>query len=104
MSATTAQTLPPQPVQPPADLPGNAPVMAQPKHPCRCSVVGVMHMIGELQNLIGERSDISPEIKAVLAAEIAAKSSNAAQVDLHVVDHANGDSSIHIHVKQVKLG
>ena len=78
--------------------------MAQPKHPCRCAVVGLMHMKGELQNLISAHPDISPELKAVLVAEVASRTSNAAQVDLHVVDHANGDSSGHWHVKSVNLG
>ena len=104
MSETTDQKLPPNPILPPANLPDNAPTMAQPKHPCRCSILGVMHLRDELQGLIANHPDVSPELKAVLAAEIASKTSNAAQVDLHVVDHANGDSSIHIHVKQVKLG
>ena len=67
-------------------------------------MLGVMHTIADLQKLVKDHPEISPELKAVLAAELAAKTSNAAQVDLHVVDHANGDSSIHIHVKQVKLG
>jgi hypothetical protein len=99
-----ARVLPPRPVQPPAGLPKNALTGPTAKHPCRCAILGLTHIVDQLQQLIAAREDISPEIRAVLKAEIAAKTSNAAKVDLHVVDHANGDSSIHIHVAQVKLG
>ena len=85
-------------------VPDYAPKIEVGKHPCRCSIAGAMHMIPDLQKIIAAKSDVSDELKAVIASEIAAKKSNAAQVDLHVIDHANGDSSIHIHVKQVQLG
>jgi len=98
------QKLPPDPIPLPKDVPPNSPIVAQPKHPCRYSVIGLTHLKTELQNMIATHPEISKELKAVLAAELAGKTSNAASVDLHVVDHANGDSSIHLHVKQIKLG
>lgn len=99
-----AKVLPPLPVNPPADLPKTAPVMPAIKHPCRCSILGTMHTKDQLQEIVSKRADISDELKAVILAEIKSKTSNAAQVDLHVIDHDNGDSSICIHVKQVALG
>ena len=103
-TSTTFVQLPPKVVQPPADLPKTAPVMPAVKHPCRCAILGTTHTIAQLQEIIAQREDISAELKAVIKAEIAAKTSNAAQVDMHVMDHANGDSSILIHIKQVTLG
>jgi hypothetical protein len=100
----TIQRLPPAPIQPPGDLPANVPTVQQAKHPCRYSILGLMHTIADLQKLVKDHPELSPEMKAVVASELASKTTNAAQVDLHVVDHSNGDSSIHIHVKQVKLG
>ena len=96
--------LPPRPVPVPDDLPPNGLTLPPIKHPCRCSILGTMHTVAELRNIIAARDDISDELKAVVLAEVAQKTSNAAKVDMHVVDHANGDSSIHIHVAQIKLG
>jgi len=82
----------------------NLPTMDKVKHPCRCSILGTKHLIADLKLLIQKREDISDELKSVILAEIDSKKSNAAQVDMHVVDHTNGDSSIHIHVKNIDLG
>lgn len=102
--AQPPKVLPPVPVQPPKNMPKNMLTGPTVKHPCRCAILGLMHITEQLQQLIAAREDISPELKAVLKAEIDSKNSNAAKVDMHVIDHANGDSSIHIHVKKVTLG
>lgn len=98
------QTLPPKPIAPPAELKDHQPTMPEVKHPCRVAIVGHMDGIANLRKAIAARSDLSDSIKAMVDEEIAARTSNAAQVHLHVVDHPNGDTSIHFHVKKVKLG
>ena len=103
-ASNVATVFPPKTISPPEGLPKNAPVMPEIKHPCRCAILGTTHSIDQLKQILDKREDISDEIKAVIKAEISNKTSNAAQVDMHVVDHANGDSSIVIHVKQVTLG
>ena len=74
------------------------------KHPCRCAIVGTMQIKSALQEIVGRRGDIHPGLKQFLNDEIAAKTTPAAEIHLHVVDHANGDSSGSWHVKAVKMG
>jgi hypothetical protein len=73
------------------------------KNPTRFSIMGKMHMIAELQQIVANAPGVDPEYKALILAELARVTTNAAQIDLHVVDHQEG-TSIAIHIKPVKLG
>lgn len=94
--ATTTKT---QPIFP-ASVPQFAPV----KHPLRFAIAGKMHMIQSLKDSIGADSGIPDHYKALLHAELTGMKSNAAQVDLHVVDHADGGVSVQMHIKPIQLG
>lgn len=47
---------------------------------------------------------IPDHYKAVIQSELDGLKSNAAQVDVHVVDHPNGDISFSGHIKPIQLG
>ena len=85
-------------------IPANVPQFEPVKNPVRFAIHGKKHMTGPLATLISEMKEISPHFKAMIQAELANVKTNAAQVDLHVVDHANGDISIQAHIKQIQLG
>jgi hypothetical protein len=74
------------------------------KHPLRFCISGRQHMIQPLKDLISADANIPDHFKAVLSAEIDNIKTNAAQVDLHVVDHADGGISFQGHIKPIQLG
>lgn len=78
-----------------------APITA--KHPLRYSIAGVTHTKEELKKIIAG-ADIPDWLKTGMAIAVDAKKTAAACLDLHVVDHANGDESGTWHVKGVHLG
>jgi len=98
-AAVPATTTKPQP-----ELPDHAPRFAEVKHPLRFAIHGKKHMIGPLKDLIRSIAEVPDEYKSLLHAELDSLKTNAAQVDLHVVDHANGDISVHAHIKPIQLG
>ena len=85
-------------------IPSNVPIPVAPKHPLRFGISGRQHMIPQLKQAIADDQKIPAEYKTVILRELDLRKSNAAQVDLHVVDHENGDTSIHIHIKEITLG
>lgn len=91
--------------QPPSGINANVPHPPPVKDPTRFSIKGKMHMIPELQAIVSAASGVDPEYKALIQAELSrSRPGNAAQVDLHVVDHADGGTSVAIHIKPVTLG
>ena len=61
-------------------------------------------MIEPLKGLISAIPEIPDQYKALLHSELDSIKTNAAQVDLHVVDHADGSISIQGHIKPIQLG
>jgi len=61
-------------------------------------------MVSNLKDLVTGIAEIPDHYKAVIHAELNNLKSNAAEIDLHVVDHANGDISIQAHIKPIQLG
>ena len=71
------------------------------KHPLREGILGLEHTIAELKVMVA-KMDIHAGLVAWIMDELDAKEKagfSAAIVDLHVLDHANGDSGIAAHVQ-----
>jgi hypothetical protein len=94
-----ATTTKPQP-----ELPPNAPRFAPQKHPLRFAITGKQHLIAPLKELISATPEIPDHYKTLIHAELDRIKTTAAQVDLHVVDHADGGISIQGHIKPIHLG
>lgn len=64
-----------------------------------------MHLIPDLKKLVTEIPELPQHYKDFIIHELDNTiKTNAAQVDLHVVDHADGSISIQGHIKPIKLG
>ncbi len=84
--AVPATTLRPQP-----ELPASLPQFKPQKHPLRFAVPGKIHLIPNLKSAINALPEIPDHYKALLHHELDNTiKTNAAQIDLHVVDHADG--------------
>ncbi len=80
------------------------PVPITHRSPVRFAINGKQHMVGELQGIIATTPGMTPEYAALIQSEIARRTTPAARVDLHVVDHDDGGTSVHIHIKPIALG
>ena len=87
-----------------AGAPKNLLTIKPVKHPLRFSIQGKKHLISNLKEMIAADAIIPDHYKAALAAELEKIKTNAAEVDLHVVDHADGGISFAGHVKPISLG
>jgi len=86
-------------------LPKEAPQFAAQKHPLRFAILGKMHLIPDLKKLVTDHPELPEHYKAFIIHELDNTiKTNAAQVDLHVVDHADGGISIQGHIKPIQLG
>ena len=109
MSETANPSSTPKPVPsttnaPQPEMPPHIPQFAPVKHPLRFAINGVQHLMQPLKDLIASDAGIPDEYKALIKYELDKKTSNGGVVHCHVLDHANGDSSIVIHIGQIKLG
>ncbi len=99
-----------QPITPPdlqalaSKISANVPKPEPGPNVTRFAILGKQHLMGELQANIEAMPEVPSEYKALIASELDKKMSAAARVDLHVIDHGNGDTSIHAHIKQIHLG
>ncbi len=89
---------------PTEDINAKVPRPVDVKSPIRFSISGKQHLIPNLQSIIESDATVAPEYKTVILSELSRQKSNAAQVDLHVVDHNDGGTSVAIHIKPVNLG
>ena len=86
------------------EIEAHAPKFAPVKHPLRLAIHGRKHLVQPLKDMIAADTNIPAHYRDMLHAEIGNLTSNAAQVDLHIVDHADGSVSIQAHIKPVLLG
>ena len=84
--------------------PTQIPQVVLPKHPCRYSIEGTVHTIADLKTIVQDDPDLSDALKDFLASELDAVKSNAAELDLHLVDQPQGGISLHIHIAPRHLG
>lgn len=108
-SATKSVSSTPQPVpatttKPQPTLPENVPQFALQKHPLLFAIHGKKHLIEPLKELIAADANLQEPYKALLNHELSFVKTNAAEIDLHVVKHENGDVSFVGHVKRIQLG
>lgn len=107
-TAVIAETETPPVVAPAKPYPEwqeHAPRFEAAKNPLRFGIHGKIHLVKELKTLIADLSVIPDHYKTVIQHELENTiKTNAAQVDLHVVDHADGGISIHGHIKPIQLG
>ncbi len=88
----------------PKDAPKNMPKLAPVTHPVLFAIYGKKHLVGALKDLITADPNLQDPYKALLHHELSFVETEAAEIDLHVVKHANGDVSFQGHIKRVKLG
>lgn len=86
------------------DLPDHAPKFALVKHPLRFGVHGKKHMVAPLKELITADANIPKHWRDTLHAHLDELKSNAAELDLHIVDHPDGGISFQGHIKPIHLG
>ena len=89
------------------DRPGTTRLIPQvhlPKHPCRYSIEQCLHSIPELKATIEADKELDDSLKVFLLSELSKFTSNAAELDLHVVDQPQGGLSVHIHIAARHLG
>jgi hypothetical protein len=103
-ASSVPQPVPATTTKPQPDLPKNAPQFAPVKHPLLFAIHGKKHLIGPLKELITADPDLQEPYKALLHHELSFVATNAAEIDLHVVKHANGDVSFQGHIKRIRLG
>ncbi len=94
-----ATTTAPQP-----ELPPNAPQFAPVKHPLLFGVHGRKHLVANLKELIAADPNLQEPYKALLHHELSFVKTEAAEIDLHVIQQPNDDIDIQIHIKRVKMG
>ena len=102
--SSVPQPVPATTTNPQPNLPKNAPQFAPQKHPVLFSIHGKKHMIEPLKELIAADANLQDPYKALLIHELSFVETNAAEIDLHVVKHENGDVSFQGHVKRIQLG
>jgi hypothetical protein len=90
--------------KPQNDMPAHIPQFAPVKHPVLFAIHGKKHMVDPLKDLINADPNIQDPYKALLCHELSFVETNAAEIDLHVVKHANGDVSFQGHIKRIQLG
>lgn len=82
---------------------GSVPLPLTPKHPCRHVIEGVLDRVPGLKTMVDE-TDLHPGLKDFLKSELDKIVVNGAQVDLHLVDHAEGGGSLQVHWKPIQMG
>lgn len=102
--SSTPQPVPATTTKPQPKFPKHIPQFKPQKHPLLFAIKGKKHLIQPLKDLITENPDLQDPYKAILHHELSFVETNAAEIDLHVVKHANGDVSFQGHVKRIQLG
>ena len=102
--ASTPQPVPATTTNEQPTFPPHIPQFQKIKHPLRFAISGKKHLVKTLKELISADANVPDHYKAVLHAEIDGLTSEMAEVDLHVVKHANGDVSFQGHIKRIQLG
>lgn len=83
---------------------GTIPTVEPPANPARAMVSGDVQTIAEAAAMVDGYKDVPQTLKDFLKEEIAELTTNAVQLDVHVLDLANGDVSVHIQIKGIQLG
>jgi len=73
-------------------------------HPLRYGIHGDTHFIGELKTIVEQSKSLHDSLKVFLCEELDEMESNAARLDLHLVDHPHGGLSLTLHISPVHLG
>ena len=84
--------------------PTKVPLPVKTKHPLRYGVLGAEHTREELLKTIADHPDMHAGLKSFISDELAKAGSDAAVLDLHVVDLPNGDMAFHGHLKHRRFG
>lgn len=100
----TPKPVPATTTNPQPGLPRNVPQFAPVKHPLLFAIHGKKHLIGPLKDLITSDANLQDPYKELLFHELSFVKTNAAEIDLHVIKHENGDVSIQGHIKRIQLG
>jgi len=79
------------------------PVPQAEAHPLRFAIVDVTDKIAELQAFVAAQ-ECDEHLKGYIAEELGEIKSNAACLNVHVVDRADGGFDLHVSVKAVHLG
>ena len=88
----------------PEDAPANTPKFAPVTHPVLFAIHGKKHLISSLKEMITADANLQDPYKALLHHELGFVKTEAAEIDLHVVKHENGDVSFQGHIKRIALG
>lgn len=86
------------------EMPPHVPQFAPVKHPVIFAIHGKKHVVENLKKLIDEDANLQDPYKALLKHELDFVKTEAAEIDLHVVKHENGDVSFQGHIKRIQLG
>jgi hypothetical protein len=102
--SSTPQPVPATTTKEQPKFPPHIPQFKPQKHPLLFAIHGRKHMVGPLKDLITADANLPEPYKALLHHELSFVETNAAEIHLHVVKHANGDVSFQGHVKRIQLG
>ena len=102
--SSTPQPVPATTTKPQPTLPSHVPKFAPVKHPLLFAIHGKKHLIQPLKDLITDDPNLQDPYKALLHHELSFVKTEAAEIDLHVVKHDNGDVSFQGHIKRIQLG
>lgn len=67
--------------------PAKVPLPVADKHPLRCAIRGEMHLVEELRKSVLANETLDPDLRTYISTELDELETNAAQIDLHVIDH-----------------
>lgn len=98
------QSVPATTSKPQPEFPPHVPQFAVAKHPLLFAIHGKKHLVGPLKELISADANLQEPYKALLHHELSFVKTGAAEIDLHVVKHENGDVSFAGHIKRIQMG
>ena len=84
--------------------PDHIPRVLTAPHPLRLGIHGDTHTIEELRKIVNATEGLHDSLKQFIGEELGDIESNAAKIDLHLIDHPHGGVSLHLHIAPIHLG
>lgn len=74
------------------------------ENPLRFAISGITNFLPQLVDAIQSAEPVDESLKGFIIKELGDIETNAAKLDLHLVDHPHGGVSLHLHISPVQLG
>jgi hypothetical protein len=74
------------------------------ENPLRFAISGITNFLPQLADAVTHAEPMCESLKGFIIKELGDIETNAAKLDLHLVDHPHGGVSLHLHISPVQLG